>query len=136
MNNIKAKPFLKWAGGKAKLIPDIESRYPEKLKNQSINTYIEPFIGGGALFFDITSKYDFDRIVINDINKELILTYRVIKDSVNELIGVLTQYQNKYNELESIEEKQEYFYNIREMFNAGKGNIDYNDTINEESINH
>ena len=136
MNDLKAKPFLKWAGGKAKLIPDIESRYPEKLKNNLINTYIEPFIGGGALFFDITSKYNFDRIIINDINKELVLTYRVIKDSVNRLIEVLRQYQDEYNELESMEEKQEYFYNIREMFNAGKGNVDYNDTTNEECIRH
>ena len=135
MEQFKVKPFLKWAGGKSKLIPDIEERYPHELLNNEINTYVEPFIGGGAVFFDITSKFDFDKIIINDINRELILTYRVIKDYVDEIMNYLDVMQNKYNALESLEEKQEYFYEIRENFNIGKNNVNY-EQIGHKEVKH
>lgn len=135
MKLTKAKPFLKWAGGKSKLIPDLEARYPEELANNKISTYIEPFIGGGSVLFDITSKFDFDNIVINDINSELILTYRIIKQNVDELILNLDKYQDKYNDLETLEEKQEYYYEIRELFNEGKGNVNY-ESIGSMEIEH
>jgi DNA adenine methylase len=53
-----AKPFLKWAGGKGQLIDEIDNRLPEQLKTGRINTYLEPFVGGGAVFFHIAQKYD------------------------------------------------------------------------------
>lgn len=135
MIKIEAKPILKWAGGKAKLIPIIEDSYPVELKNNNIKRYVEPFIGGGAVFFNLASKYNFDEIIINDINKELVLTYKVVKQYPNELMNLLTEYQDKYNKLEKIEEKQEYYYEIRELFNNGKGNINY-ENISIKEIEH
>lgn len=135
MEIIKANPILKWAGGKAKLIPVMEENYPLELSKQRIKKYIEPFIGGGAVFFNLVSKYDFDQIIINDINKELILMYKVIKEYPDELMNLLSIYQDRYNELENIEEKQKYFYEIRELFNEGKGNINY-DEISCREIEH
>jgi len=127
MEQIKAKPFLKWAGGKSKLVFELENRYPEELLNGKIKTYIEPFIGGGAVYFNIASKYQFEKIIINDINSELILTYKVIKYNVNEIINYLNKYQDKYNSLDTLSEKEDYYYKIRERFNNGKGNVNYED---------
>ena len=131
----EAKPVLKWAGGKAKLIPIFEEKYPKELIDGKINTYIEPFIGGGAVLFSMLSKYKFDRVVINDINSELILTYKVIKESPEELINILCKYQNKYNELEELEEKQLFYYEIRDKFNEVKGKLNY-DIIDDKTIEH
>ena len=131
----EAKPVLKWAGGKAKLIPIFEERYPVGLKNGEIDTYIEPFMGGGAVLFSISSKYNFNKIVINDINSELILTYKVIKEHPEKLISILYMLQEKYNQLESLEVKQEVFYSVREKFNNVKGNINY-ENIDEKAIEH
>lgn len=127
MEQIKVKPFLKWAGGKSKLVFELENRYPEELLNGKIKTYIEPFIGGGAVYFNIASKYQFEKIIINDINSELILTYKVIKYNVNEIINYLNKYQDKYNSLDTLSEKEDYYYKIRERFNNGKGNVNYED---------
>ena len=131
----EAKPFLKWAGGKAKLIPIFEERYPKELIEGKIDTYIEPFIGGGAVLFSMLSKYDFKRVVINDINSELILTYKVIKNKPQELINILDKCQNEYNDLDSLEDKQLYYYGIREKFNKVKGNLNY-DNIDDKAIEH
>ena len=131
----EAKPVLKWAGGKAKLIPIFEERYPKELIDGKINTYIEPFIGGGAVLFSMLSKYNFGRVVINDINSELILTYKVIKESPEELINILDKCQNKYNELKDLEEKQLYYYEIRDKFNEVKGKLNY-DIIDDKAIEH
>lgn len=77
---IKAKPFMKWLGGKRQLIPEIEKRLPSEVKDTGIiQNYLEPFIGGGALFFYLMSNYDIKHAYISDINKELILIYSVIK---------------------------------------------------------
>lgn len=72
-------PFLKWVGGKRQLIPEIKKLLPKRLVSRP---YYEPFIGGGALFFDLQPKY----AVINDYNEELINVYKVIKDNPDELI--------------------------------------------------
>lgn len=136
MNFLEAKPFLKWAGGKAKLLPEIENRLPKKdIKEGKIKTYIEPFIGGGAVFFYMLSKYNFDNLIISDINKELILTYRVIKDKPKELINILEKHDKRYNNLSSLEEKQEFYYFIRDKFNKGKETINY-ENIGADEINH
>ena len=114
MKNIEIKPFIKWAGGKSQLIDMIEERYP--MKKNKINKYIEPFIGGGAVLFDLLGKYNFKEVYISDINKELINTYKVIRDNVNELIYMLEDMQNEYIPLEK-EMRKEYFYAIREKYN-------------------
>ena len=99
-NNPLIKPFLKWAGGKRQLLSDIKKYLPKSISNC---TYYEPFIGGGALFFELQPK----KAVINDFNGQLILTYNVIKDNVDELIKLLKKYMKK-----NIEES---YYNIRNM---------------------
>lgn len=91
----KAKPFLKWVGGKRQLIQQFKDYdlLPPKKFDLSNNTYFEPFVGGGAIFFEISPKNS----VISDLNKELITTYKVIKDSVNELILKLKTFENTKN---------------------------------------
>ncbi len=93
---LKPKPFVKWAGGKRQLIDILINEIPEEF-----NTYIEPFVGGGALFFEIQPK----KAIISDINKELINAYLVIKDHVYELIDSLRKHKNE----------KDYFYKIRAL---------------------
>lgn len=70
-----AKPFVKWAGGKSQLLSEIRKKYP-----QQVNKYCEPFVGGGAVLFDILQKFQPKEVLINDINKELINTYLQVKN--------------------------------------------------------
>ncbi len=135
LKQIEAKPVLKWAGGKSQLITEFEKLFPKELTENKIDTYIEPFIGGGAVFFNLTSRYDFKRIIINDINSELVLTYKVIKEAPEKLINILSKFDSRYNELAKLEEKQELYYEIRETFNSGKGKINY-DIVDDISIEH
>lgn len=85
-------PF-KWAGGKKKVLPYIQPHYPF---NEEINKYVEPFVGGGAVLFDILNNYNLKEIYIADTNKELINAYKVIKKCPNELIAQLTKIENDY----------------------------------------
>lgn len=119
-----AKPFLKWAGGKTQLIPEISKRIPLKFKDKKF-TYIEPFVGSGAILFWILNEYpNIDKAVINDINQELINTYLTIKEHPEELIEILKIYENEYHSLaEDLESKKEYYYNKRNIFNSRKESI-------------
>lgn len=121
------KPFLKWAGGKGQLLKEIEKYYP--FKNGKITKYAEPFIGGGAVLFDILSKYDLEEIYISDINAELINAYRIIRDDIDELIDLLAKYQSEYIPFDK-EERKSYYIEKRERFNDLKVNGD--ETINIE----
>jgi DNA adenine methylase len=112
------KPFLKWAGGKSQLLSDIRQKYPKDL-GISINKYCEPFIGGGAVLFDLLSKYKFKEVFINDINLELTNTYKIIKNNVWSLIKLLEKYQNEFIPFDS-ENRKKYFYSKRERFNSLK----------------
>ncbi|HBH47351.1 MAG TPA: modification methylase, partial [Bacteroidales bacterium] len=82
-DRISAKPFLKWAGGKGQLLKQFEKFYPDQLKAGKIKHYYEPFVGGGAVFFDIAQKYAIERATLFDINEELVLCYQVIQRNVN-----------------------------------------------------
>ena len=83
----KIKPFIKWAGGKTELLPVLEQQLPKEIrKNKEIDTYIEPFVGAGAVFIYLSSNYKFNRIIRNDINYKLINVYKSIKNNCNELI--------------------------------------------------
>ncbi|MBB6444033.1 DNA adenine methylase [Bacillus benzoevorans] len=95
-NNNLVQPFLKWAGGKRQLLPEIRKYIP-----QSINTYYEPFIGAGAVLFDLQPK----KAVINDVNIELVNIYHVVKHNVDELIDTLKKHENG--------NESDYFYAIR-----------------------
>lgn len=107
------KPFLKWAGGKGQLLKEIEQYYPF---NDQITKYAEPFVGGGAVLFDILGKFDIKEVYISDINAELINAYRIIRDNVNELIAVLKTYQEEYIPLPA-EERKVYYMEKRDRFN-------------------
>jgi len=96
--NILIAPVLKWVGGKRQLISDIEPLIPKK-----ISTYVEPFVGGGAVLFHLQPK----KAIINDFNKELMNVYQVIKDNPNELIKVLKEHKDLNSE--------DYFYEIRSL---------------------
>lgn len=113
------KPFLKWAGGKSQLLHEIGLYYP--FADGCITKYAEPFIGGGAVFFDILSKYNLQEIYISDINAELINTYCIIRDNVEELICLLFKYQNEYIPHDK-EERKNYYMDKREHFNNLKIN--------------
>ena len=112
-----AKPFLKWAGGKGQLLNKFNEMYPQELIDGQIETYIEPFIGGGAVFFDILQRYKVKRAVIIDLNKELINCYRCIKADVNELIKSLTKLETEFLNTEENERKN-YFLKVRDDYNT------------------
>jgi DNA adenine methylase len=118
MNSKQVKPFLKWAGGKTQLLNDIESKFPYK-KNDEFS-YIEPFVGSGAVLFWVLNKFpNLKSVVINDINEDLIKSYKTIKSNVNDLILVLKNYEREYHSLSELtEEKKEYYYKKRKIFNA------------------
>lgn len=112
-----AKPFLKWAGGKGQLLKEIESYYP--FESGKITKYAEPFVGGGAVLFDILNKFDLEQVYISDINAELINTYCTIRDDIDALIERLWALQNEYVPLDT-DKRREYYTAKRERFNALK----------------
>lgn len=112
----KIRPFVKWAGGKGSLIPQLNNFYPYELKNGIIERYIEPFVGGGAVLIDILQKYDIQEVYAFDINIDLINSYNVIKYNVEELINNLKQMETEYLQLGQ-EERKKYFYNMRDEYN-------------------
>ncbi len=93
---MSAQPFLKWAGGKRQLLSQIKPHIPKQFKR-----YFEPFVGGGALLFDLKPQ----RAVINDVNAEISNVYQVIRDDVDALIQDLEQHQNN----------PDYFYALRAL---------------------
>ncbi|MBR6175451.1 MAG: DNA adenine methylase [Bacteroidales bacterium] len=113
----KAKPFLKWAGGKGQLLSQLDSFLPQQLDGRPF-TYIEPFVGGGAMLFHMLQKYpEITKVVINDINPHLVTAYRTIKDKPGELIERLAELERKYLEQEGEEAKKEFFLSTRKIFN-------------------
>lgn len=118
MTKTKAKPFLKWAGGKTQLLPTIDLFLPDTFRGENDVTYIEPFVGGGAVLFHILQKYpNIKRAIINDINSHLIKTYRVIRDSPYSLIDALDELQAQFKALDSYDDQKEFYLNIRNCFN-------------------
>ena len=115
----KVKPFVKWAGGKGSLLNQLNKYYPLELKNGKIECYIEPFVGGGAVLIDILQNYKVNEAYAFDINKNLINSYNIIKNNVNELIYNLKILEKEYLSLEK-DARKEYFYNIREQYNSYK----------------
>lgn len=116
-----AKPFLKWAGGKTQLLPTLDSFLPKKYRCENDITYIEPFVGGGAMLFYMLQKYrNIKRAVINDINPHLITTYRVIRDKPYSLIDALTDLQNRFKALADNDKQKALYLEIRKSFNNNK----------------
>ncbi|MFZ4797314.1 MAG: DNA adenine methylase [Bacteroidia bacterium] len=114
-----AKPFLKWAGGKTQLINDFEKSLPKEIIKGKF-TYVEPFVGSGAILFWMLNNFpNLEKAVINDINEDLINTYKIIASQPKELISILQSLQNDYHGLDGKEEeKKEYYYQKRELYNT------------------
>lgn len=123
----KIKPFVRWAGGKSGLLDQLNSFYPKELQAGEITTYIEPFLGGGAVLIDILQNYNIKNVYAFDINIDLINCYNVIKNNVDELIKELYIRQKEYLQLNQ-EEQEQYFLNTRKEYNS------YSITAEETSI--
>jgi DNA adenine methylase len=119
-----ARPFLKWAGGKTQLLSQFDNYYPSELRKGKIKNYIEPFLGGGAVFFLLSQKYNFENIHLSDLNKDLILTYRVVQQKPYELLDFLEKYQNEYDQTTQ-EKRNDLFLTIRQLFNFQRLKINY-----------
>lgn len=120
MVSTKAKPFLKWAGGKTQLLPTLESFLPVELQSKKTVTYIEPFIGGGAMLFSVLQKYsNIKKAVICDINIHLIKAYVAVRNAPQELIGFLANIQCRYYALTKEEDRKDFYLNMRDKFNNG-----------------
>ncbi|MGX9134339.1 DNA adenine methylase [Rummeliibacillus sp. JY-2-4R] len=124
MSKEKANPFVKWAGGKSKLVETILEKVSESVNLNEMEHYIEPFVGGGAMFFYLAQTYKFKSMTIIDINLDLINTYKAIQKDPVILIEGMNSLQNEYNSLVDIEEKKLFFYKIRDFFNQGVENLD------------
>ncbi len=99
-----AKPFLKWAGGKTQLLSNIEKNLPVNIKSSQF-TYIEPFVGSGAVLFWMLNRYpNLEKAIINDINFDLTNSYKIIKHNIDELIPILKKWEIEFH---NISENQE-----------------------------
>lgn len=114
----KAKPFIKWVGGKSQLIEQLTNLLPADFDNWKDVTYIEPFVGGGAMLFHMLQNHpNITHAVINDINTDLITCYKTIRDNPHELINALKKTQQEYYSLTSEEERKAYFLASRDRYN-------------------
>ena len=104
-----ATPFIKWVGGKTQLLPELRKRMPER-----IGTYVEPFVGGGALFFDIQPT----DAILNDVNPCLVNLYVSVRSHKEDLVESLTCYETRYNTITTLDAKQDFYYQYRTKFNA------------------
>jgi DNA adenine methylase len=100
----RIRPYLKWAGGKRQLLPEIKKQLPADMGSR---LYYEPFAGAGAVFFDLLPE----RAVINDVNTQLIISYKAVKNDIEELIGLLKEYQQKNN--------KDFYYETRNLDRDG-----------------
>ena len=120
----KARPFVKWAGGKTQLLSQLEALLPADFNQQENLTYIEPFVGGGAMLFHMLQQHpNIQRAVINDINDDLIRCYRLIKDNPQTLIDHLRDLEDVFYNHDIIDQK-ELYYAYRDQFNREDINPD------------
>ena len=124
IDEINPKPFVKWAGGKKQVIKSIDQQLPDEIRETKvIKKYFEPFLGGGAVFFHLVSKYSIKYAYLSDINKDLILTYNVVKKSPENLIEELKIHSDNFLP-KPLDERKEYYYNIRDEFNRALEDFD------------
>lgn len=111
-----ARPFVKWVGGKGQLIDVLKKNLPSQMGTK-LTKYAEPFVGGGAFFFELVNEYEFKEVYINDNNKELINVYDAVKNDCKFLLLNLKELETRYNSL-SEEEQQLYYCEKRDLFNS------------------
>jgi len=122
---INAKPFLKWVGGKTQILSELELRLPLHIKKTGIiDRYVEPFIGGGAFFFLLKRDYKIKRSFLLDINRELIIVYKVVQKTPLKLIEKLKSLEESFIKLAS-NDRKELFYEIRYLYNQQITDFDY-----------
>ncbi len=115
----KAKPFIKWVGGKGQLIEQLEALLPADFAERENVRYIEPFVGGGAMLFYMLQTYsNIASAVINDINPELTNCYIVVRDNPTELIKSLSEIQKEYHGIKEEDTRREFFLSQRDLFNS------------------
>lgn len=115
-----AKPFLKWAGGKGQLLPQLEAALPQDLYDNEF-TYIEPFVGGGAMLFFMLQKFsNIKRVIVNDINGNLTGAYKSIKEEPEGLIYRLKHIEQMYSPIKNYEEQRTFYLEMRRRFNEEK----------------
>jgi DNA adenine methylase len=119
-----AKPFIKWVGGKSQLLEQFEGFFPHELKKGQLKRYVEPFLGGGAVYFAISGKYKIKSAYLSDLNQDLILTYSIVQQKPVVLLDFLKQFQEEYDS--TIQEKRnDFFLSVREHFNRQRFEINY-----------
>jgi len=112
-----AKPFVKWAGGKGQLLDEIKKRLPAGLQSGEIDTYVEPFVGGGAVFFRIAQEYsEIKRFILFDINEDLVRCYNTIRENVDSLIVELKNLETEFFKRNKPARKH-FYYATRDEFN-------------------
>ena len=115
---VVAKPFVKWAGGKGNLLQKLEALLPTDFDDLENVTYIEPFVGGGAMLFHMLQRHKcIRRAVINDINADLIRSYKLIANDPQTLIERLKNIENNYYSVE-FPARKELFYAYRDQYNS------------------
>jgi len=120
----QAKPLLKWAGGKSQLLAQFRLHYPPELNAGTIHRYVEPFLGGGAVFVDIAQRYDIAEAHLFDINAEIILTYTVVQREPRRLIEAMAGHRRHYIAQDDAS-RSDYFYAVREHYNAQRSTVDF-----------
>ena len=127
---MKAKPFIKWVGGKSQLIEQLEAKLPADFDNWENVTYIEPFVGGGAmLFYMLQTHPNIKSAIINDINEDLTTCYKVVKQSPDALVESLKQIQKEYYSLQNEDARKQFFLLMRDEFNTKQLNPIDNTTL-------
>ena len=125
-NQLQAKPFLKWAGGKRQLLKQLEAHFPTQLLNGEISRYVEPFVGSGALFFKVIQTFPIQECLLADVNPELILVYKTIQEDVSGLIKNLGEIEQRYLDIDP-EHRKEFYYQVREDYNQQRDSMQYNE---------
>ncbi len=120
----RAKPFLKWAGGKTQLLAQFAEHFPSALKDGKITRYVEPFLGSGAVFLHIVQTYPIEAAYLSDVNSDLILAWRVIQDDPLALIESLSDLHTRYHS-RAVDDRESFFYEIRSRYNEQRRQINH-----------
>jgi len=124
MATLTARPFLKWAGGKAQLLDAFTARAPRELTEGTLPVFVEPFMGGGAVYFHFNGIFRFRECHLFDINEELVLAYSVVKNDVSGLIDYLRDVEEEFLSKDD-SGRRDYYYAVRDAFNRERKGIDF-----------
>lgn len=125
-DQLQAKPFLKWAGGKRQLLDQLQSHFPVQLFNGEISCYVEPFVGSGALFFKVFQTFPIRECFLADVNPELILVYKALQEDVSGLVNQLGSIEERFLNLD-LEQRKEFYYQVRADYNQQRDSVQFYD---------